>query len=340
MSGLLDDIQQKIKQIRRMAVQQPVTKPPVTRGMASHSAKTAERDGTKMDFHTSTYEDKEITIIGAGRPAAKDPVRPIVETPEVVEVAEPVETLATASTPDTAPARVEEHASDEFESGAQDNYLLSQIDEFRAKAKQLQDLFNSKEAKAKELQKIVSEREDKAQELQQVIDERAEVAKGITEEVAKQINALFDRVDDRLDEMDHTMEIRHRAVQEADARRAEELERTLSDMSRQIDQVQQMSGNLEGVKQLSEEVGNAKSEIFEEVEKVRTELFDKIHYENVQSYRNTQELIRGIDERLSSVEVIEKKVKATKTLEIVTLVLSVIEMAGVGVMLAKILGLF
>ena len=46
-----------------------------------------------------------------------------------------------------------------------DDFLLSQIDEFREKAKQLQEMLSNKETKANELQSIVAEREEKAEEL-------------------------------------------------------------------------------------------------------------------------------------------------------------------------------
>ena len=45
-----------------------------------------------------------------------------------------------------------------------DDYLLKQIDEFRAKAQQLQALLATKESKVQELQEIVEEREGKAKE--------------------------------------------------------------------------------------------------------------------------------------------------------------------------------
>ena len=46
-----------------------------------------------------------------------------------------------------------------------DDFLLKQIDEFRDKAQQLQDLINTKETKVRELQLLVDERESKATKL-------------------------------------------------------------------------------------------------------------------------------------------------------------------------------
>ena len=44
-----------------------------------------------------------------------------------------------------------------------DDFLLKQIDEFRDKAQQLQDLINTKETKVRELQLLVDERESRQQ---------------------------------------------------------------------------------------------------------------------------------------------------------------------------------
>ena len=52
-----------------------------------------------------------------------------------------------------------------------DDFLLTQIDEFREKAKRPQEMLNTKESKAEELSTIVEEREAKAEELQQILDE-------------------------------------------------------------------------------------------------------------------------------------------------------------------------
>ena len=57
-----------------------------------------------------------------------------------------------------------------------EDFLLSQIDEFREKAKQLQDLLAAKENKVQELQSIVNEREGKAEEWQHILVERQEEA--------------------------------------------------------------------------------------------------------------------------------------------------------------------
>ena len=71
-----------------------------------------------------------------------------------------------------------------------EDFLLSQIDEFREKAKQLQNLLTSKESKVQELQNLVNEREDKAQELEQILSERQEEADEIVSDFSKSIGGI------------------------------------------------------------------------------------------------------------------------------------------------------
>ena len=86
---------------------------------------------------------------------------------------------------DDAASQKRERIQEEVE---KEDFLLSQIDEFREKAKQLQELLTSKENKVQELQTIVSEREDKAQELQNILAERQEEADKIVTEFTKKVD--------------------------------------------------------------------------------------------------------------------------------------------------------
>ena len=86
-----------------------------------------------------------------------------------------------------------------------DDFLITQIGEFREKAKRLQEMLNTKETKAKELSSIVEEREAKADELQQILDERQAKADGITAQVAKQIDVLIESVHEKMAEIESSM---------------------------------------------------------------------------------------------------------------------------------------
>ena len=83
-----------------------------------------------------------------------------------------------------------------------EDFILSQIDEFREKAKQLQNLLTSKESKVQELQNLVNEREDKAQELEQILSERQEEAVEFVSDFSKIVDELAERVTAKMNEIE------------------------------------------------------------------------------------------------------------------------------------------
>ena len=88
-----------------------------------------------------------------------------------------------------------------------DDFLLTQIDEFREKAKRLQgDAQYRKNQKLRSFQSIVEEREAKAEELQQILDERQEKKPMESPaQVAKQIDVLIESVHEKMAEIEQSM---------------------------------------------------------------------------------------------------------------------------------------
>jgi small-conductance mechanosensitive channel len=280
-------------------------------------------------------QEKEITIIGA-----REPMRQT--TTEVVE-------------PKAEEMKKEEVTEQDTPASENpDDFLLSQIDEFRVKAQQLQELLRAKENKARELQQLVNERTDKAEELQQIVNERQEKADGITAEVARQIKGMTEKVDDQLDSVsrtisdqvethlasiNQTVNSRLDQVDQATAkfdsveasleklheenvaagRKAQETDRTISEMSGQLQEVREAA---------------------EKLDTIKADISDKIHTESVQSYRNTQELIRAMDEKLNKINTIEKGVHSVKNMSAAIVVLTVIDLLGVAAAVVLSLGLF
>lgn len=75
-----------------------------------------------------------------------------------------------------------------------DDFLLQQIDEFRNKAKQLQELVNKKENKVQQLQTIVSEKENRAEKLQSILTKRQSEADNILKDFETKVQVLIDNV--------------------------------------------------------------------------------------------------------------------------------------------------
>lgn len=201
-----------------------------------------------------------------------------------------------------------------------DDELLGQIDEFRARAQKLQEFLQHREVKAMELQRIVDEREDRAEELQHILEERQEKADGITAEVAKQVNGLVRKVDAKLEEINDSFDAKIKENQQASELRAKQTEETLHKIHAQIEELGQNNSQVQEQFQ---------DQLREQLDTVKSDLSEKIHSESVQSYRNTQELIRGLDEKISKVDVLEKNIHSLHVMSIVVIVLTALDLLGV-----------
>lgn len=220
-----------------------------------------------------------------------------------------------------------------------DDYLLAQIDEFRAKAQQLQNLLITKESKVQELQEIVDEREIKAKELEYILDERQKKADGITEEVTKQIDSLIDKVSAKMEAIGASLGKELQEGQRINERQLEELKNTLGDLNgQQMEEIKGALGSLSA--QQAEDLKNALSELNTQLEVVKSDLSDKVHSENVQCYRNLADLLKSVEGKLDKANDIEKKVKSVHKCTIAVIVLSVINMLGLTVLALYELGVF
>ena len=138
---------------------------------------------------------------------------------------------------------------------SKEDFLLSQIDEFRERAKQLQSLLDTKETQAQELQSLVDERQEKADALDQILQEREEKADSLTSEVEKQIDNIIAKVAAKMDEIEATMK-----DDVADGKRFNE----------------------EKAKELKESL----EQVQEQLTVVKNDLSEKVHSENVKCHRN------------------------------------------------------
>ena len=189
-----------------------------------------------------------------------------------------------------------------------DDALLVQIDEFRAKAQQLQQLLLSKETKVKELQVIVDEREDKAEELRKIVEEQQEKADGITVVVGKQIDSLIEKVSAKLDEIETSVGGTIADGQKADDERMEQARQSLSQILHQLDVL-------------------------------KADLSSKVHSESVKSYRNISDLIKKMNESLQCLETLEVLNQRTRMLKAWTIVISAVSIGNlIGIIVLILLG--
>ncbi len=177
-----------------------------------------------------------------------------------------------------------------------EDILIQQIDEFREKAKQLQQLMQNRESKAKELQGVVEERTAKARSLDQMMHARRGEADKIMKQVSQQIdamsvgvrtemNGLSDTVSKEVGgltqnlahEISQSTEKTRQAVEAATQNMIDQNTRSLEGLKEQLDQLNH-----------SEQIGELSTEMNSQMTTLREDLVEKIHAEDVKCYRNIQ----------------------------------------------------
>ena len=206
-----------------------------------------------------------------------------------------------------------------------EDLLLNQIDEFREKAKQLQDLLLSKESKAQELQTLVNERQDRAQELEQLLNARREEANQIMRVFNQKMDELTAQVTGKMTELE--VSISHQVSQAKSASVAQlEANRKLNEeqieASKKLNE-EQLAKN----KQFLEEQAIANKKLSEgqiaevkvlldtattQLDSIKTDLSEKVHSENVKCYRNIQDLFNEFDSKIEKMDAMEKGVDAIR----------------------------
>lgn len=199
-----------------------------------------------------------------------------------------------------------------------EDFLLNQIDEFREKAKQLQELLSSREDKVQELQDIVAEREDKAKELSDIIEERQDAADRVVAGVREQMDGMIGKIDAKLIELNAVFTNRLSEEEKNSAAQHQEVRNMITEYN----------------EKLSETV----KELTEDFDSIRSDICDKVHTENVNCYRNVQTLIDELNKKLDEIEKSCSKISSVKTMLTITFLFMLLNFAGVAVVVARVLG--
>ena len=256
-------------------------------------------------------------------------------------------------------AKQEQEVSDNGE-----DMLLEQIDAFRDKAKQLQNLISAKERKVKELEALVRAKEEKNQalreqnvRLQEELNKKKAKADGLVTDVESQVDRMLQSLQGEFSGMQQKIQHQVQYTQEQASERTRKVEDSLVTAREDMQQINSGVERLHsGVSQIGESVASIHTdvtgissdfgEVREDLSKVNTgmesmqkDLFDKIHNENVKVYRNLQDLLQEMDHSQAQEQESEYKFrKMRRGLSVVT-VFSVINLAALEVVLLNLFGI-
>lgn len=242
-----------------------------------------------------------------------------------------------------------------------EDLLLQQIDEFREKAKQLQDLMSNRKSEVEELQLLVNERKAKANDLDELIHVRQEEAAKIMGTVSDKIEKMSQGVSEDMNEITVTMtremsglsqnltqnltqNITHE-INQASEKAREAFEKATQEA---IDQnTRSLEGLKEQLEQFSkrEQIEEISTEMNDKISTLKNDISAKIHSEDVKCYRNIRasmdeqsKLLTEGDEKTrqhlqEQFEQLEQKVKRQGVWVKLMFGLSLISVAGIVAML-------
>lgn len=169
-----------------------------------------------------------------------------------------------------------------------EDFLLSQIDEFREKAKQLQDLLSAKETKVRELQGLVDERENKALRLQGILNERKQEAEKITKEIQVSIDDLITKVEHKIGELNESVHSQMEIQTEHNGTKFEHMEKDLEGMGKSLEDMKN------------------------ELTNMKDNLIGQIHNENEKNYAQLKNIMSEYEDKIEELEELETSVASSK----------------------------
>lgn len=161
--------------------------------------KESEPEPEFTGIHIQEVREQQVSELSTEQKMERSAIEePVPSTAMFVEEAENEAGMTEAQMPQVEAEETKTEKKEAVEPEHED-FLLKQIDAFREKAAQLQQLLNNRENKVAELQVIVEEREEEAEKIQQVLDERKEAADEVMNGVQNHMRDMFAQVESRLE---------------------------------------------------------------------------------------------------------------------------------------------
>ena len=180
-----------------------------------------------------------------------------------------------------------------------EDLLLQQIDAFRDKATQLQELIAQKEHKAAELEALVKEKEAINVKLQEELSKKQEEADNLVADVETQVDRMMQVVKNNMDQLE-------------------------------LDIKGQVSDNQESYEEHNKNLQDTLKNVSAGLDTIQNELSEKTHSESVHLYRLIQDLLKEHDNSEEQALKAVEHYSSLKKLSVVVIVLLVLTL-GVSI---------
>ena len=191
------------------------------------------------------------------------------------------------------------------EGGTGEDLLLAEIDAFRNKASQLQQLIVAKEEKAAELEELVREKESANKKLQDELKRRQEEADKLVSDVETQVDRMMQVVKTNMDQLG-------------------------------VDIKDQVNNNQESYESQNKTLQDTLSTVSDGLGNIQNELSEKTHSESVHLYRLIQDLLKEHD---NTSELLKQAQDNYNSLKSRCLLLTILSIISIGVSVASLLSL-
>ncbi len=202
-----------------------------------------------------------------------------------------------------------------------EDFLLKQIDEFREKARQLQQMMATRQSAAEKLENDLGEKEAQASELDDLIELRQNEADKIMGSVSERINAMSEDVRQEMSGLSDAVSREVSGLSDAMSREVSGLSQNLTheiglstESTRQAvvsaaqNVIDQNTRSLEGLKEQLEQleqleqINELSTEMSSQITTLKSDIAEKIHAEDVKCYRNIQASMNEQSKMLSDAD--------------------------------------
>ena len=190
-----------------------------------------------------------------------------------------------------------------------EDLLIAEIDAFRQKATQLQQLIQAKERQAQELEAIVLEKEKINRELQEELNRKQAEADSLVADVETQVDRMMAVVKNNMQQLE-------------------------------VDIKDQVNNNQDNYDQQHRNLQDTLKSVSDGLDTIQNELSEKTHSESVHLYRLIQDLLQEHDNSVEMTKNANDHFQALKTRCTVLTVISSISIVMSAVILLVSLGLF
>lgn len=184
----------------------------------------------------------------------------------------------------------------------------------------------------------IDELKEKARNLQNTLMEKQQAAAIVNREVENYAGRMSRNLEGQLSQMDRSLDAKLAQISIQVENGTKETEEQLQEVKKQIEDItgrlnegenQQVKASVD---ELVARLDMIKNELTAKLDIMKNELSEKVHTENVKSYRNMQALIEELDGKLATLEVGRRSMKSVKRYlraGIIIGVLNLLALAGI-----------